>query len=288
MSILLNQNQIRGLTETLQSLQDQLSDMDCFPATGGLMTGELTINGTLTVNGGFSVSGSVFTFDTGNGRFGINHTAPSGSVHLRSSSENVSIWLDSNPNGGSPSLYPSIKFLNSSSGVSCEVGVASPSALPFVGASGNGFFVNHGADLVLDESAEDRVIQFAVKGSPSLQLFSDRAEMDAAIVGGNRVSSISASVSGQESTIDTVNMSQYRGAIYNIAVQNETGSRSEQFSLSWNSGLTSLSFTGLQSPSVNSTSDIQISGYKSGNFALLRASAASDAWNISAVRTYLS
>ena len=103
---LINQNQIRGLVGALNSLNSQLDALNYVSSTGGFISGDVTIlNSNLVVTGGgFHVSGDPFYLNSGNGRFGINISSPSGNIHIFSQEGTSSIWLEANPFGSLPSM----------------------------------------------------------------------------------------------------------------------------------------------------------------------------------------
>lgn len=286
---LINQHQVRGLVDTISYIKSQLDSLDYVSSTGGLISGDVTIlNSNLYITGGISVSGVPFYLNSGDGTFGINISSPSGNIHIFSQGESASIWLESNPYGGNSSSYPSIKFLNSQSGVTSEIGIISPSTLPFTNASGNAFFINHGASLVNDESNENRTIQFAVNDTPVLELYTGKASIVGSLeINSTKFATVSGILDTEDITIDSTYMYNYRGVKYNLSIFNETGSRLEEFFMTWTTGSSQINYTGIKSPSVNSTNDIEISGYKSGNYALLRAAATEEAWTVVGIANYL-
>ena len=289
MSIRINQNQVNGLISSIQDLQDQINGLDYFSTTGGTITGDVSLSGDFNLIGDLDVSGSSFRFDSSNGRFGINILSPSGSIHVSSVTEKPCVWIDGNPDGGSPSHYPSIKMLNSSSGVSTEIGVASPS-LPVSSFDGGEFFINHGASLVSNETG-NRNIKMLITGEQSFGINSSGAHLPSGkslFFGGAEMGSFSFSVaSGEQTVLDSVDGTSFSSAFYDISVQNQTGSRAEDYCLSWDSGVSSLFGTGSKSTDVGNTSGLQISGYKSGTSILLLAESSDTGWDIVGMSTYL-
>lgn len=105
MSILINKNRIMGLLDQIYEVSRSLSGVSGVSRSGGIISGELEVNGNMAVTGDLQFYNSNFYIDSENNRLGINITTPSGLLHIYNSSGDAGFEFEGSGGNGFKFIY---------------------------------------------------------------------------------------------------------------------------------------------------------------------------------------